>query len=244
MTVEELAAVFTAARETSSQVMVHAAGDLAQDTMLDAVEVAARGGAGTLRHRIEHGANTAWTTARAERCRELGVMPVPNPGFIYNYGEFWPEALGPERSSRCVPLRTLIEAGFTIAGNSDTSGGDPILLNPFHNMWCTMQRKTFRDRVIDRTESITREQALTMYTRSSAQVGHMERTRGTLELDKFADVIVLSEPVDLVRDEDWAELTVLHTIVDGRLLYSADDPQAQDQIVAGDPAAAIEHPAH
>jgi predicted amidohydrolase YtcJ len=216
--------------------MVHAAGDLAQDTMLDAVDVAADGGARTLRHRIEHGANTAWTTARAERCRELGVVPVPNPGFIYNYGEFWPEALGPERSASCVPLRTLIDAGFTVAGNSDTTGGDPILLNPFHNMWCTMQRKTFRDRLLDPGESITREQALTMYTRSSARVGHMERTRGTLELGKLADVIVLSEPVDLVSEEDWEELTVLHTVVDGRLVYTADDPRAQDVIVAGDSA--------
>jgi predicted amidohydrolase YtcJ len=102
MTVEELAAVFAAARENDTQVMVHAAGDLAQDTMLDAVQAAAGGCAGTLRHRIEHGANTCWTAARAERCRKLGVTPVANPGFIYNYGEFWQGALGPERSARCV----------------------------------------------------------------------------------------------------------------------------------------------
>jgi predicted amidohydrolase YtcJ len=240
MTVEELAAVFVAAHETHSQVMVHAAGDLAQDTMLDAVEVAAHPGARTLRHRIEHGANTTWTAARSERCRQLGVTPVPNPGFIYNYGEFWLGALGPARGAHCVPLRTLIEEGFTVAGNSDTSGADPILLNPFHNMWCTMRRETFRGRVLDPDERISREDAMTMYTRSAAELGHMERTRGTLELDKLADVIVLSEPVDLVRDEDWEELQVLHTVVDGRLVYSADDPQAQDLIVSGDPAAATE----
>jgi predicted amidohydrolase YtcJ len=237
MTVEELAAVFASARETDSQVMVHAAGDLAQDTMLDAVEAAARGGARTLRHRIEHGANTAWTAARAQRCRRLGVTPVPNPGFIYNYGEFWLGALGPVRSARCAPLRTLIEQGFTVAGNSDTSGADPILLNPFHNMWCTMRRETFRGRVLDPDERISRDQAMTMYTRSAAELGHMERTRGTLELDKLADVVVLSAPVDLVRDEDWEELKVLHTIVDGRLVYCADDPDAQDLIVSGDAGA-------
>jgi predicted amidohydrolase YtcJ len=235
MSVEELAEVFTMARDTNSQVMVHAAGDLAQDAMLDAVEMAADGGARALRHRIEHGGNVAWTAARASRCRELGVTPVPNPGFIYNYGEFWPEALGPERAAHCVPLRTLIEAGFTVAGNSDTTGGDPILLNPFHNMWCTMQRRTFRDHVLDASESIGREEALTMYTRSSAQVGHMERTRGTLESGKLADVIVLSEPVDQVSAEDWEQLRVLHTIIDGRLVYSAEDLQAQELIRSGNP---------
>jgi hypothetical protein len=237
MTVDDLAEVFAAAREHRSQVMVHAAGDLAQDSMLDAVELAADGSAATLRHRIEHGANIAWTPARAERCRDLGVTPVPNPGFIYNYGEFWGPALGTERSARCVPLRTLIDQGFTPAGNSDTSGADPILLNPFHNMWCTMRRQTFRGRVLDTEERISRDEALTMYTRSAAEAGRMEDTRGTLEVGKLADVIVLSEPVDAVRDEDWERLKVLHTVVDGRLVYSADAPAAHDLIVSGDPGA-------
>jgi predicted amidohydrolase YtcJ len=238
MTVDELAAVFTAARETQSQVMVHAAGDLALDTMLDAVEAAAQGGAAALGHRIEHGANTAWTPARAERCRQLGVTPVPNPGFIYNYGEFWQHALGPERSARCVPIKTLIETGFPISGNSDTSGADPILLNPFHNMWCVMRRETFRGRVLDPEERVSREQALTMYTRWSAQLGRMGASRGTLERDKLADVVVLSEPVDLVDEEAWEQLRVLHTIVDGRLVHTADDSEAHDLIVSGERASA------
>lgn len=235
MTVDELAEVFRAARETDSQVMVHAAGDRAQDTMLDAVEAAANGSGRKLRHRIEHGANTCWTESRAERCRELGVTPVPNPGFVYNYGEFWGPALGPERSARCIPIRTLIDQGFTVAGNSDTSGADPIVLNPFHNMWCSMRRETFRGRRLEAEERISRLESLTMYTRSAAQLGHMERTRGTLELGKFADVIVLSEPVDSVSDEDWEKLRVLHTIVDGRLVYTADDPAAHALITSGEP---------
>jgi predicted amidohydrolase YtcJ len=134
-----------------------------------------------------------------------------------------------------------MEQGFTVAGNSDTSGADPILLNPFHNMYCTMRRETFRGRVLDPDERITRVDALTMYTRSAAEIGRMEGTRGTLELEKLGDVIVLSEPVDQVRDEDWEELKVLHTAVDGRLVYSADDAEAQDLIVSGDPAAARDH---
>ncbi len=232
MTVDELAAVFTAGRENNSQVMVHAAGDLALDTMLDAVEAAADGGGRTLRHRIEHGANTCWTPERSARCRELGVTPVPNPGFVYNYGEFWGPALGPVRSARCVPLRTLIDEGFTVGGNSDTSGADPIVLNPFHNMWCSMRRETFRGRLLEPEERISRDEAMTMYTRSAAEIGHMEATRGTLELSKFADVIVLSEPVDQVPDEEWERLLVLHTVVDGGLVYSAGDSQAHDLIAS------------
>jgi hypothetical protein len=133
-----------------------------------------------------------------------------------------------------VPIKTLIESGFQVSGNSDTSGADPIVLNPFHNMACVMHRKTFRGRVLDPEERVTRDQALTMYTRWSAELGHMEASRGTLEPDKFADMIVLSEPIDQVGDEAWEQLEVLHTIVDGRLVYSADDQQAHDLIVSGE----------
>jgi hypothetical protein len=206
-----------------AQVALHAAGDLAQDIALAAFEFAGTRAAQALRPRIEHGANTAWSAQRTEWCRRLGVLPVPNLGFIYNYGEFWPRSLGERRGRDCVPLRTLLREGFQVPGTSDTTGGDPRLLNPFHNMWCAITRRTFTGRTIDPGERITREQALTMYTRFAAHAGRWEGSRGTLELGKLADIVVLEQPIDDVGDEDFAELRVAHTIVDGRLVYSADE---------------------
>jgi hypothetical protein len=151
------------------------------------------------------------------------VLPVPNLGFIYNYGEFWPRALGAERSRDCVPLRGLLAEGFEIPSSSDTTGGDPRLLDPFHNMWCAIERKTFTGRAIDPEQRITREQALTMYTRYAAHAGYWESSRGTLQEGKLADIVVLEQPIDEVADEDFAELKVAHTIVDGKLVYSASE---------------------
>ena len=45
----------------------------------------------------------------------------------------------------------------------------------------------------------------------------------TLEEGKLADIVVLGQAIDEVSDEDFAELTVAHTIVDGELVYSASD---------------------
>ncbi len=206
-----------------AQVALHAAGDLAQDIALAAFELAgARAGDGR-RSRIEHGANTAWSARRTAWCKRAGVLPVPNLGFIYNYGEFWPRALGEQRSHECVPLRTLLGEGFEVPGTSDTTGGDPRLLNPFHNMWCALTRTTFTGRTIDPGQRIDREQALTMYTRFAAQAGFWEDSRGTLEVGKLADIVVLGQAIDEVGDEDFAELSVAHTIVDGKLVYSASD---------------------
>jgi predicted amidohydrolase YtcJ len=220
---EQLTEHIRAAHSAGAQVALHAAGDLAQDISLAAFELAGVRAEADLRPRIEHGGNTAWNAFRAAWCKRLGVLPVPNLGFIYNYGEFWPRSLGEVRGGGCVPLRTMLDSGVGVPGTSDTTGGDPRLLNPFHNMWCAMTRRTFAGRTIDPDERIGREQALTMYTRSAAHAGFWERSRGTLEVGKLADVAVLERAIDEVADEDFEQLAVAHTIVDGELVYSASD---------------------
>jgi predicted amidohydrolase YtcJ len=226
----ELAELIAEAQRAGAQVAVHAAGDLAQDVTLAAFELAgslagtSHGGANPyahLRPRIEHGANTAWSARRTEWCKRLGVLPVPNLGFIHNYGEFWPRSLGERRSRECVPLRTLLDAGFQVPGTSDTTGGDPRLLNPFHNIWCAVTRETFAGRTIDPDQRISREEGLSMYTRFAAHAGHWEMSRGMLAPGMLADIAILAQPLDEVQDEDLGAVTVASTIVDGRLVYSA-----------------------
>jgi predicted amidohydrolase YtcJ len=220
---EQLTEYIRASHAAGAQVGLHAAGDLAQDISLAAFELAGVRVEDDLRPRIEHGGNTAWNPFRADWCKRLGVLPVPNLGFIHNYGEFWPRSLGVERGSDCVPLRTMLDSGIPVPGTSDTTGGDPRLLNPFHTMWCGMTRKTFTGRTIDPDERISREQALTMYTRHAAHAGFWEGSRGALQAGKLADVVVLDQAIDEVSDDDFEHLTVAHTIVDGELVYSATD---------------------
>jgi predicted amidohydrolase YtcJ len=217
---EQLTAHIAEAHAAGAQVALHAAGDLAQDISLSAFELAGVRPELDLRPRIEHGANTAWNGWRSDLCKRLGVLPVPNLGFIYNYGEFWPRSLG-ERGENCVPLRTLFDAGFPVPSSSDTTGGDPRLLDPFHNMWCAITRKTFTGRTIDPQQRISREQALAMYTRHAAHAGFWESSRGTLQAGKFADIAVLDRNLDEVADEDFDQIRVDHTIVNGRIVYSS-----------------------
>jgi hypothetical protein len=217
---EQLTAHIAEAHAAGAQVALHAAGDLAQDISLAAFELAGVRPELDLRPRIEHGANTAWNGWRSDWCKRLGVLPVPNLGFIYNYGEFWPRSLG-KRGENCVPLRTLFDSGFPVPSSSDTTGGDPRLLNPFHNMWCAIARRTFAGRTIDPGQRISREQALAMYTRHAAHAGFWERSRGTLQPGMLADIAVLDRNLDEVADEDFEQVRVDHTVVDGRIVYSS-----------------------
>jgi predicted amidohydrolase YtcJ len=219
---EQLTAHIREAHAAGAQVALHAAGDLAQDISLAAFELAGVRAEQDLRPRIEHGGNTAWTPWRARWCRRLGVLPVPNLGFIYNYGEFWPRSLG-DRGRGCVPLRTMLREGFPVPSSSDTTGGDPRLLNPFHNIWCAVNRRTFTERTIDPEEQISLEEGLAMYTRNAAHAGFWESSRGTLEPGKLADLVVLDRNLDEVSDEEIDQVRVDHTIVAGEVVYSASE---------------------
>ncbi len=219
---EQLTACIAEAHAAGAQVALHAAGDLAQDLSLAAFELAGVRPEQDLRPRIEHGGNTAWTPWRARWCERLGVLPVPNLGFIHNYGEFWPRSLG-ERGRGCVPLRSMFEQGFPVPSSSDTTGGDPRLLRPFHNIWCAVNRRTFTGRTIDPEQRISLAQGLAMYTRNAAYAGFWERSRGTLEAGKLADLVVLDRGLDDLAAAEIDRVRVAHTIVAGEIVYSDGD---------------------
>ncbi len=219
---DELFRIVCLAHSQGAQIMVHAAGDRAYDAVLDAFERALAATPNPdARHRIEHGANVAWSQARTARCLDLGVLPVPNVGFIRTYGEFWEQALGAARARPSVPLRALISAGLQVPGTSDTTGGDTSLLEPLRNMATALDRLTLAGRVIDPDERLHLDEALLMYTRFAAYAGRVDESRGTLELGKLADIVVLSARLVDSDPEPLKSVSVQLTIVGGEIRYSA-----------------------
>jgi predicted amidohydrolase YtcJ len=211
------------AHRAGVQILVHACGDRAQDQVLRAFEKVAAGSPPERPHRMEHLGNTLWDGDRAAWCRRAGVLPAPNCEFIWNYGEFWPGALGADRARKCVPLRSMLDAGFEVPGTADTTGGALVTLSPLHNMWRAVTRKTFRDRVIDPEERISIGEALTMYTRSAAIAGGCGASRGTLEKGKLGDLVMLSTDVDRITPDELEDVRVAHTVVGGQVVFSAPD---------------------
>jgi predicted amidohydrolase YtcJ len=167
------------------------------------------------RHRLEHGGNVLWTAARAARCKQLGISPVPNVGFIHIYGEFWPSVFGEARARARVPLRTMLDQGFEIAGSSDTTGGDLVMMNPFHNMWAMITRQSYKGNVLDAEEAIDLDEALTVYTRNGAIAGRYLDSRGTLEIGKLADVVIASADLHAIPIDEIRHVKADCTIVDG-----------------------------
>ena len=208
------------AQKAGLQVLMHAAGDKAADMALDAVENA-RGAFLTKDHRtrIEHLGNVHPQKHRFDRAKRLGVLPAPNMGFIFSFGDQIEYLLGPKRAATAFWCRSLIEAGFPIPGTSDATGTHPENSNPFFCISRAITRKTFSGKVLSPQEKISMTEAIRMYTTYAAFAGFEENEKGSLEVGKLGDMIVLSRDPWNTDEGEIENIEVLATILGGRIVY-------------------------
>ena len=163
------------------------------------------------RHRIEHLGDMKPARDLLLRARRLDVIPVATAQFVYSHGDADPEG-------SCSPLRTLHELGFRVPGNSDCTGTQPEAANPFHGIWCALAHRSRGGVVVEPDERIELGAALRMYTADAAFGCHMD-DRGTLEVGKLADLVVLGrDPWETPVDE-LPEIPVDMTVIGGRVVY-------------------------
>jgi predicted amidohydrolase YtcJ len=203
------------------QVLMHAAGDKSTDMALEAVERAQEAYfVADHRHRIEHFGNLNPQMHRFRRAKTLGVLPAPNMGFISSFGDQLEYLLGEERSRSSFWGQTLIQEGFKIPGCSDHTGTHPENTNPFYCISCAVNRRTFFGKICSEEERITVTEAIKMYTNYAAYAGFEENEKGSLELGKLGDLIILSHDPWEVLDSEIADIKVVCTIVGGKIIYN------------------------
>ena len=222
---EEFWEILDACDRAGRRVCVHAVGDRAQDTVLDGFDRLARRRRTELRHRVEHAGNLLATDERLTRYRQLGLIAAPNATFIYTFGDALEAYLGPERARRPFRFRTLLDMGFTVPGNSDCTGPEPLGLSPLFNIWCAVTRRTYRDRLLVPEEAISTQQGLELFTWHAAYGLGQERIKGTLEAGKLADLVVLAEDPLAVAADHIKDVAVDFTFVGGRLVHHRPDAQ-------------------
>jgi predicted amidohydrolase YtcJ len=187
------------------QVCVHAQGDRAIETTLDAFESITAGG-NARRHRIEHGG--AMYPALRARAVAQDVVLVSQPGFISTLGDGFAEAF-PDTSDELYAFRSWLDAGLTVAGSSDAP---VIAADPLLGIRDAVARRTGTGRPFGPGERLTPAQALALYTRGAAYAMHREHEVGTIEPGKLADLTVLDgNPLTA----DLSKLAVVATLSGG-----------------------------
>ena len=197
------------------QVSIHAIGDAAIDQSLRAVDRAHQLAPGTnRRHRIEHCGFTS--PAQIATMQRLGMVPAPQPIFLYEFGELYVETLGEERPSNSYPMRSWTLAGLHPIASSDTPVSD---FNPMKNLYAMVTRKTDRGRVLGDHERLTLPQAVTAATHFGAYGSFSEGIKGTLEPGRLADIAVFDRDVFAEDPETLLETQVDVTVLDGEVAH-------------------------
>lgn len=182
------------------QMAIHAIGDAAIEQVLNAYDKALTSRPWPdRRHRIEHcGFNTE---SQIERMVRLGVQPVPQPVFMYDFGDLYLDVVGEARTTAAYPMRRWTSEGLHPAASSDCPVSD---CDPFPNLYTMVTRRTDRGTVVGGQEALTTEEALHAYTWNGAFVGRAEHAKGTLRAGMLADIAVFD--TDLLAAEPAAIL--------------------------------------
>jgi predicted amidohydrolase YtcJ len=208
---ETLFATVRLADKLGWQIHLHVCGDAAAELALDALEAAQKENQTEgRRHILTH--LYILSPEMIARMRRLGIVAVLQPNFVYALGEHMREALNEDQLTNIVPVRSLLDGQVPVA-----LGIDGLPQNPMYAIYAAVVRRTDAGNVLAASEAVTVKEALRAYTKTSAYALFEEQRRGSIEVGKFADLIVLDRDIFKVPNDEIKDVKVLLTIKEGQI---------------------------
>jgi hypothetical protein len=157
------------------------------------------------------------------RAARLGVSVDAQAAWLHFDGPALERVFSNAGMRYFFPLRSYLKAGLYVAGGSDHMIGhdknravNPY--NPFHGLWVSVTRKTARGDVMWPEERVTREEALRMYTIWAAWMQFAEKSRGSIEAGKLADLVVVDRDYLTCPEDQIKEIAPVAVILDGKVV--------------------------
>jgi len=198
------------------QLACHVHGDRAVDLVLDAWEaLLERHPRADHRLRMEHVG--AMTPAQFERAATLGVTASLLIDHVYYWGDVLVDELfGPEHGGPWANARAALDAGLRISFHND---GTVTPAEPLRNMSVGMTRTSRAGTHLPGAAGVTLEEAIRAETIDSAWQLFSEHEVGSLEVGKFADLVVLSADPATVGPDALPDLEVVATYLGGEKVF-------------------------
>jgi predicted amidohydrolase YtcJ len=205
-----------AVRELNGQgwrVATHAVGDAAIDLVLNAYEKAnADRSIVGRRWAIEHA--FIGRPDHLPRMKALGIA-ISAQDHLYLAGPSLVKYWGPTRAAITTPVKMYLDAQLPVSSGTDA----PVV--PYPPLWTLyhfITRDTITGGVLGADQKVTRQQALRMATINNAWLNMEERTKGSIEPGKLADLVILSEDPLTCPEPRLRDAKVLATIVGGKVV--------------------------
>ena len=220
-TVQDITGTAEVAIRHGFQVNTHAIGDRANREVLDIYEkiFAANPDATDLRWRIEHAQHLH--PDDVGRFAELDVVASMQGVHATSDGPWLADRLGQLRMMETSYVwRDVLDAGVVIANGTDV----PVEhISPIASFYSSVSRRMNNGEVLSGQHRMTREEALESYTINNAYAAFEEHLKGSLVPGKLADIVVLSQDILTIPEDDIPATEVVYTIVGGEVRYSGPE---------------------
>ena len=124
-----------------------------------------------------------------------------------------------EPGVKFFPLKTIIDAGFEPPNGADTLGTQNFATDPLFALARSVRRDTKYGALVHPEEAISPMDAIRMFTIWAARAGFLEQSRGSIEVGKLADLVVLSADPLTTPPAQLDRVVVDTTILDGQVAY-------------------------
>lgn len=213
---EDVNKIVAEAFERSVPVIAHANGDAAADQLLNAVTQANS----NLGHADRR---TVIIHAQTVRDDQIDLMKIESviPSYFVSHTFYWGDwhrdsVLGERRGARISPLNTTLSKGvpFTIHNDAPVVPPDMMRL-----VWAGVMRETRSGETLGEAERISPVDALKAVTINAAYQYFEEDTKGSLEVGKLADLVILSENPTTADPKSIKDIRILATYKNGEQIF-------------------------
>lgn len=206
----------TLAKKHDYQLCVHAIGDRANREVLDVYAEAFAGESVDRRWRIEHAQHLSLSDI--PRFAELNVIASMQAVHTTSDGPWVPDRIGDKRAEEGAYVwQKLMQSGAIVTNGTDVPVED---VDPIANYYDSVTRVMANGESFYPDQRMTRIEGLKAYTINNAYGAFEEDIKGTLDPGKLGDVVVLSQDILTVPDDQLLDTTVDYTIIGGKVLYS------------------------
>jgi hypothetical protein len=214
--------------ENGLQIIVHSNGEGASDMLIKAFEEA-RETYGDVGNRpvLIHG--QFLREDQVDAFDRLGVFPSLFPMHTFYWGDWHREhTVGPEAAENISPTGWLVERGMMFGTHHDAPVAFP---DSMRVLDATVTRRTRSGYVLGaehRVDVLTALKAMTIWP---AWQHFEENEKGSIEVGKLADFVILSDDPTAVEPETLADLDVLVTVKEDKVVYDAAEQQGQTAMI-------------
>jgi len=202
---------------TDFQMNTHAIGDAANNTVLKIYNKVLKNKSDP-RWRVEH---SQIISPEDFQLFNSKIIPSIQPTHATSDMYWADERLGHKRlKDGGYAYKKLLDWSGTVALGTDF----PVeKINPFHTFYSAVERKDLLGYPVSgfqKENSLSRYEALMGMTSWAAHANFEEKEKGSIEIGKFADFVILDRDIMKVDEKDIPSTKVVATILDGQIVYS------------------------